>query len=69
MINKTSQLLYITGQKVHVPFSTVVCRLVVTVTVFSSAPKASWVVMYAMNNRTYNVMRVGDNTVSKLFRS
>ena len=31
------------------------CRSVFTVTVVSSAPKALWVVvMYTMNNRTYN---------------
>ena len=32
--------------------------LVVTVTAVSSAAKASWVVMYTMNNHTYNAMRV-----------
>ena len=35
--------------------SIVLCRLVVTVKVVSSAPKASWVVM---NNHAYNAMRV-----------
>ena len=48
MINKASQLLY-TGQKVNVPLlslSKVRCCSVVTITVVSSALKASWVVMY-----------------------
>ena len=40
--------------------------LVVTVTVVSSAPKASWVVvMYTMNNHTYNAMRESDNRLAK----
>ena len=34
--------------------------LVVTVTAVSSAPKASWVVMYTMNNHT-TAMRESDN--------
>ena len=39
--------------------TTVLCRSVFTVTVVSSAPKALWVVvMYTMNNHTYNTMRV-----------
>ena len=38
--------------------SIVLCRLVVTVKVVSSAPKASWVLIYAMNNHTYNAIRV-----------
>ena len=50
---------------------TVLCRLVVTVKVVGSAPKASWVVMYTMNNHTMQCKF--DNrlasTVSKLFRS
>ena len=34
-------------------------QVIVTVTVASSSPKASWVVvMYTMNNHTYNAMRV-----------
>ena len=34
--------------------------LVVTVTAVSGAPKASWAVMYTMNNHTYNAMRESD---------
>jgi len=41
-------------------------RLVVTVTVVSSTPKALWVVvMYIINNHTYNVMRVRDSRTYK----
>ena len=37
----------------------VFCRSVVTVTVASSAPKTSWVVVvYTINNHSYNAMRV-----------
>ena len=39
--------------------------LVVTVTAVSSAPKASWVVLYTMNNHTYNAMRESDNRLVK----
>ena len=34
--------------------TTVLWRSVFTVIVVSSAPKALWVVMYTMNNHTYN---------------
>ena len=37
--------------------------MVVTGTVVSRAPKALWVVMYAMNNHT---MRADDNRLAKL---
>ena len=43
--------------------STVLCRSVVTVTVVSSAPKASWVVM---NNHAYNAMQVRQSTCKAL---
>ena len=49
----------------YIPTSLLQC-LVVTVTVVSSAPKASWVVvMYTMNNHTYNAMRESDNRLAK----
>ena len=46
--------------------SLLLCRSVFTVTVVSNAPKASWVVvMYTMNNHTYNAMRVCDSGTYK----
>jgi len=41
--------------------------MVVIVSAVSSAPKASWVVMYTMNNHTYNAMRVWQPTWGVIF--
>ena len=46
--------------------NSMLCRSVLTVTVASNAPKALWVVvMYTMNNHTYNAMRVCDSRTYK----
>ena len=53
--------------------TTVLCRSVVTVTVASSGPKASRVlsvvVMYTMNNCTYNKIRVMQPACKALYQS